>query len=326
MTDVPTSDTSTTTEMKSGFAFIVSHLDVRVPLPASITPTLRLEAASDAQINEIRRSVDIGSGLPIGLHYEHDWLAHQTEHGIGHQAQPLPRDQWRYFVITWCNWNSELLKFQKAVNLVPPGVFCYSAMITDGEFGKGQVMGRMFEGTSIPTVYRQLPSKQVIVDADTINAWQRALDALEQFDATTYPGVARAVDLFEHIGRHPLTDDFRVLGLFITLEMLLTHNPNDKEVGDSLSHQICTKVALLERRLDAPLNYTTFGNTKSTAVWKKLYAFRSAIAHGGTPDFKGTLNTLQNPQVATEFLAEATALILRHALVEPALFDSLKPI
>jgi hypothetical protein len=112
----------------------------------------------------------------------------------------------------------------------------------------------------------------------------------------------------------------------MTLEMLLTHNPNDKDVGDSLSHQISTKVALLERRLAKPLNYAVLSEAKSTVVWKKLYAFRSAIAHGGTADFKGALSILQSPQAATEFLAEATALILRHALDEPALFDSLKPI
>jgi hypothetical protein len=102
--------------------------------------------------------------------------------------------------------------------------------------------------------------------------------------------------------------------------------PNDKEVGDSLSHQICTKVALLERRLAKPLNYGVLSEAKSDVVWKRLYAFRGAIAHGGIADFKGPLKVLQRSQAATEFLAEATALILRYALDEPALFDSLKPI
>lgn len=325
-TDVPTNEASTTSEMRNGFAFIVSHLDVQVALPVSITPTLRLEAASDAQIDEIRRFVSMGSGLPISFHYEHEWIAHETENGGGHRAHPLSRDRWRYFVITWCNWNAELLKFQKAASLVPPGIFCYSAMITDGDFGRGVVVGRLFEGTSIPPVYRQIPPRQQVVDVERVEAWRRAFAALEKFDAATHPGIARAVDLFDRINRLPLTDDFRILGLFMTLEMLLTHNPNDKEVGDSLSHQICTKVALLERRLAKPLNYAVLSEANSNTVWKKLYAFRSAIAHGGTADFKGALSILQSPQAATEFLAEATALILRHALDEPALFDSLKPI
>jgi len=93
-----------------------------------------------------------------------------------------------------------------------------------------------------------------------------------------------------------------------------------------LRDQICTKVALLERRLTKPLNYGVLSEVKSDVVWKKLYAFRSAIAHGGVADFKGALTALQSPQAATEFLTEATALILRHALDEPALFDSLKSI
>jgi hypothetical protein len=325
-TDVPTNEARATREMKSGFAFIVSHLDVQVALPVSITPTLRLEAASDAQIDEIRRFVSMGDGLSISYHYEHEWIAHATEHGTGHLAQPLSRDRWRYFLITWCDWNAELLKFQKAVNLVPPGIFCYSAMITDEVFGKGAVVGRHIEGTSIPATYRQIPPTQQIVDAERVEAWRRAFAALERFDVATHPGIARAVDLFDRINRLPLTDDFRVLGLFMALEMLLTHNPNEKEIGDSLSHQICTKVALLERRLTKPLNYAVFSEAKSDVVWKKLYAFRSAIAHGGVSDFKGVLRVLQSPQAATEFLTEVTALILRHALDEPALFDSLKPI
>jgi hypothetical protein len=200
-------------------------------------------------------------------------------------------------------------------------------MITDQDFGRGSVMGRILEGTSIPDAYKQLPTKQQVVDTERVDAWKRTLLALEQFDVSAHPGIARAIDLFDRLNRLPLTNDFRVLGLFMVLEMLLTHNPNDKEVGDSLSHQICTKVALLEGRLASPLNYDTFGaGAKSDTIWKKLYAFRSAIAHGGSADFKGALKTLQSPEVAIAFLGEASAHILRHALNEPLLFDSLKPI
>ena len=101
ITDVPTNEASATREMRNGFAFIVSQLDVQVSLPISITPTHRFEAASDAQIDEIRRVISIGSGLPISYHYEHEWIAHETENGMGHRARPLPRDRWRYFARKW---------------------------------------------------------------------------------------------------------------------------------------------------------------------------------------------------------------------------------
>ena len=110
--------------------------------------------------------------------------------------------------------------------------------------------------------------------------------------------------------------------------MLLTHNPNDKEIGDSLSHQIATKVALLDKRLPEPLPYVDYFGDESSPerIWKMLYSFRSAIAHGDNPDFKAKLRMLRSAKSATSFVGEATARLLRQALEEPELFDSLKPI
>src|SRR5690606_9213645 len=103
------------------------------------------------------------------------------------------------------------------------------------------------------------------------------------------------------------------------------HKPGNKEIGDSLCHQITTKVPLLSRRFDNPLDYSEFKSKEST-VWNKLYEFRSSIAHGDEPDFSSKLAALKSAQVAERFLHEATRKLLAHALEEPALYDSLKPI
>jgi hypothetical protein len=61
------------------------------------------------------------------------------------------------------------------------------------------------------------------------------VSAFRILDHVKHSGIVRAVDILEKFGRLPLSDDLRVLGYFMVLEMLLTHNPNDKEIGDSLS-------------------------------------------------------------------------------------------
>jgi hypothetical protein len=285
-------------DMKSGYAFVISHFDVRVALPAMITPTLRLERASDAQIAEIKRTVSFG---PMGIthYYEHEWVPGTTDTGgTCHQSVPLPRERWQYHVLTWSEWNMELLQFQKAAHLVPPGLLSYFQVITSEPFGQGRAVAHTFEAASIPQTYQLLPPEVEVLDDALLQAWRRSLSALRRLDAEKQPGIARAVDHFDRFKRLPLPDDLRILGFFMILEMLLTHNPNDKEIGDSLSHQISRKVTLIQSRLSQPLNYAAFGvDVAHVRLWKTLYAFRSGIAHGSSADFAKDLKLLRSPQV-----------------------------
>lgn len=316
-----------TIKNEGGYAFIVNVLDVKVDLPISITPTLRLEAATEHQIAEIKRMLVLG-GLSIDFYYEQEWvLVENTEARTVRQTEILPRNRWRYYVISWCGEPSELATFQKAGNLVPPGILCYSEVYTAEKFGRGQQMGWKCEYVSVPDSYFKIPIEALTVDSEMVEAWRSALSAFMRLNHAAHPGISRAVDTLERFNRLPLSAELRVLGYFMVLEMPLTHNPNDKEIGDSLSHQVSSKVALLQPRLRRPLDYSVFGKEASAAtVWKKLYAFRSNIAHGDVPDFGKELSLLKSAADATAFLADATARILRHALDEPVLFDSLKPV
>jgi hypothetical protein len=71
------------------------------------------------------------------------------------------------------------------------------------------------------------------------------------------------------------------LGLFAVIESLITHNPHGDY--DSLTHQVSTKIPLLERMFRKPLDYQSVDSsgTSSAKIWKKLYGYRSALAHGG---------------------------------------------
>ena len=113
------------------------------------------------------------------------------------------------------------------------------------------------------------------------------------------------------------------------LEMLLTHNPNEKEIGDLLTHQIKTKTALLLPRLSQPFHYDVFskGGGDHEKIWGALYHYRSCIAHGNHINFTDKrLKPLVDDDTAYTFLSLATKRILEHALKEPDLINSLKPI
>lgn len=314
-------------DMKGGYSVIASALDVRVPLPLQISPTMRLDRASDRQILEFKHTASFG-GLSGDLIYAHKWIAKESPvSSSGHYAVSLPRDSWRYYVINWSNWNSEFIQFRKAINLVPPGTICYMQYVTKEDFGQGDVVARIFDGSSIPEVCRRVPPKLQVLDEERVGAWLRTRASLKAFDVERYPGIARAIEFFDGFRRQDLPAELQVIGHFMVLEMILTHNPNNKEVGDSLSHQICQKIALLEARMDGRIDYSTFGVSRGTrAMWKTLYALRSIIAHGGVVDFAGRLRILRDLRTSSEFLSEATAALLRHALNEPQLFDDLRAV
>jgi hypothetical protein len=134
------------------------------------------------------------------------------------------------------------------------------------------------------------------------------------------------MQLHERIASTDLGPDFTVLALFAVVEMLLTHQPGDKEIGDSLTHQIVTKIPLLESRMGVPPDYGVFGSDVDRAqVWRALYHYRSCIAHGNHYDFAHrVLGVLGDPAKALSFMRVATRRVLRFALDEPVLYDSLK--
>lgn len=314
-------------EMKGGYSFIVSNLDIRFSLPADITSTMRLERASDSQIREFKRTASLAV-LSAELIYEHDWVDKDDKvSGARRHSVSISRDHWRYYVVTWSNWNSEFIQFQKAVNLVPPGIICHMQYITNDDFGRGPVVGRIFDGSTIPSPSIPLPPRLQLLDNEIFASWKQSLNALNSFDRERYPGISRAVDFYDKFKRQQMTEELHVIGNFMVLEMILTHNPSGREIGDSLSHQICHKVALLESRMNERLHYSMFGPSGETrTIWKKLYALRSVIAHGSVADFNASLKLLRDLRTASAFLSDATGRVLRHALEEPQLFDDLKAV
>lgn len=119
-------------------------------------------------------------------------------------------------------------------------------------------------------------------------------------------------------------NELNTLGLFSVLESLLTHSPRGEL--DSIGQQIRKKVALVEKRLSMPLDYSEFGEAPHDTLWSKLYELRSRIAHGSPVEFAKGLVLLRDSYAVEQFLRASLRSLLRGALEEPQLFVDLKAI
>lgn len=316
--------------MQGGYRIISNVLEARVALPIDITPTVRIEKANDAQIGVIQSLLtQMSAGVPNPrMYYENHWVeTKESNTSSTSTPHPLERKDWRYHIISYAGTGAEAYRVLRAASLTRLAVGSWAEIHTEGEYGTGKVAGWGVDQLVGTLIHQSSHShRAAILDSTAATELRDSYERYIALDSKKHPSAARAIDLLDGLRRIPEGSDLRILGLFAVIEMLLTHKPNDKEIGDSLLHQISTKIPLLSARFSSPLDYSAFGSASEETIWKRLYGYRSTIAHGGTPDFNGSLSLLRNREVAVEFLENATRRLVRHALNEPELLDALKPI
>lgn len=131
------------------------------------------------------------------------------------------------------------------------------------------------------------------------------------------------IELLLELKDLPRFSPLQVLGYFAILESVLTHQPNPDDRYESISRQITQKLALLNKRWRPALDYSGFGGANHEKIWTKMYAYRSAIAHGRKPDFKTQLAVLKTADTANALVRDAVQKTIRHAYVEPQLMADL---
>ncbi|GMU83821.1 MAG: hypothetical protein AMXMBFR47_36910 [Planctomycetota bacterium] len=282
-------------------ALVANHLSVACDLPAELIPGHMLRPASEEELSLLKSSPGnvIGDDLIPRVWPEAMLVVERVRPaGVG-------------------GLTGGFLAIEQAARLTEIEMDL-SVMMVGGQIWKHTTIGRPWLGNLSPIV-----ETRNVVTADWISLIQD-LDRQLALVESSHPEIPKAVDLFRlttAIDRHHV---LYPLGLFMTLERLMTHNPQGRY--DSLTHQLSAKFPLLERRFDSPLDYSVFtGGLDSCSLWKSLYAYRSKIAHGGTLDFKeGKLRPLKNSTIANTFLLSAAKALLRHALKEPALVLDLR--
>lgn len=311
--------------------FLGNCMDISCRLPATISDNIRIERPTADHLRWFRAYLSKGTpnSLELKSSFESDPVGVDGETSIV-TGKPLTRKNWRYLTVTSKGRGLEVHEFFMVANLLQPTLWSVAHRMTTEPFGRGKAMGWGFNPLeSVAKLF--LPKIGVTRDRfgenDVVNL-RSALQDFRALDSSRFPDILRAVRLLHDLKMVPRFSQLVVLGKFSVLEMLLTHSPELQGNDDSISHQIRTKISLVDKRLSTPLDFTPFGGKTSNQVWSALYAYRSAVAHGGSIDFRGNkdLKPAQSKDVADEFLSKAVRAILRHALKEPELFESLKPI
>lgn len=307
------------------WALVTSVVDIQAQLPYTIADGLTIERPSADLRDQFKRhlTTEMGSSAASLISYlEFDWKPGSTPATM--VPSPLPEERWRYYVLSTNDGGQSAMHLHRASALTSTPLDFVSLSIFKGGRGQsirpGALLWRSFGSVIEPCVVTKNDLEDLsAVYREHLATFGSDLNSLNQ------PQLTRAHDLLDSLAIQPAFSDFHVLGLFAIVEMLVTHNPKLEDRGDSISHQICTKLPLLFNRFASPIDMTSyFGQVAPKKVWAQLYGYRSAIAHGGTADFSsGSLQVLGSRDNALNFLRAVVKRLIRHAYAEPQLLRDL---
>lgn len=307
MNDKPSDDTSALDTFgispatpALGIVSTVVTLESEMLLPAD----LKLRRASLEEVPRVKEVLRQHLFLrpPVEAYYESLWEPNPSGGHTGHVAPP---EHWKYHVVEMCQMAQPALCAVRDATTLTDVPLRINFLLLPND-------GLMFFGRSYDVdewVYGETPH--------LTEAWAEEVHLVHQQIAEAPPEIARSVEMFQQVRNADSLSPLYVLGLFGVLESLLTHDPRGEY--DSLSHQIRTKMKLLQSRFRQPLQYERFGAVAPEKIWNKLYKLRSCIAHGGVADWRGELSILRNQREACAFLTTAVRRTIRQALTEPRL-------
>jgi hypothetical protein len=301
---------------------VINRLDVRCALPVEVIPDHVLRRATDTEIERIQAFLAKYGAPHNAVIYE---CEPQAVDERGQHWVPVEPQLWKYYVIEPPQEGTLIggLSVRDAYQYD----FHKAARLCQVEIKCPVVLGPDYNSFTSPLRRSPLPQMlqfraDDVLDDDALNELRESFDAVSAIPPA-YSDIARAVDMFYHL-QDLAADHLYVLGLFSIIECLLTHDP--EKTQHSLTHQISSKIPLLCKRMKKGIDYSTFQNASVETVWKKLYEYRSKIAHGEEPDLTGKLALLDNRQRVSDFLDRAVKALIRHAMLEPDLILDLRKV
>jgi hypothetical protein len=311
------------TELPENFAFLMNVSRLTDPDPAGYVPIPghQVRKANSAEIGIIRVLIDSLAQGPFGplghLFARHLW-EDQFPHPGG-QDVPLPEKEWRYHVIAFEGYNGPISELQTAAVLAPVELeFGLTIMRQGYGWHPERVFRILADASNNPTFFVDVTPSDIAV-LRTVHELLGRADAASPINVKNY---ARQLLQLKAL---PAASPLRFLGYFAMLESLLTHKPRLTDPYESITRQVTQKLALLDNRWGPRLDYTSFRGAKHKTIWGKMYSYRSAVAHGDTPDFSGgDLKLLVSSECAMSLIKQAVKAVLRYALDEPRLVPDLR--
>lgn len=312
----------------SGFSHVANLGQLHVEMPYRLADDLQIRRASPNEVKTLQKLLEITrpSTLMAPSRNPYETAVHSTETAPGtvsYSTTQLPEDQWRYHVIAFEGTDETFHDFIESTVLTKwrlvrgPRLIANSWLRTPTFVG-GPSTGRIWEELS----HSDMPFLRLgQAELDDLRLVYQHLIALKD-DRVNLRG---AMKRFEQLDAIPRSSPMRFLGYVSVLESLITHAPEPKDPYDSLTRQVTQKMLLVGRRSRIPIPYELFDTgVRLDTLWKRLYAYRSTIAHGANADFQGELRCLKDAATALEFISCATVALVRQVLEEPDLIADLR--
>lgn len=314
----------------SGFAFLITHVNVRGELPIEVIPRHIFRKARPSEIEIIEHHLNklLASAFRRWPSYNAKVVIEsQNENSSSFRFEELPVEQWKYWVIAYEGSVSAVHTLTPAASLLDPEIeFGFEIFFSEPD-QRGKVVGyssmplHLTEAYSSADVTFRQPFDFDVRSFDRI----RELAALERALADGYDFIKHAFQNFSAIRQISHTSEFRAVGYFSVIEALITHTPRSNETLDSISHQVRNKAVLLRKRFERPINPCDhFAQTDERKIWNDLYSYRSCLAHGGVADFEAGFKKLKNQDHVQRFLREFIKELLILSLKEPDFVKDLK--
>lgn len=321
-----------------GFAHIGNPIEFKCPLPFKLSPDLSICRPTVTQLKRIRKHLhNLNRFNDFRTPYESVFTRrpeksalYKLETGETQEIQfvyvevkPLPKQKWKYAIVKYRSDGlvrehykpQEIVDLEIASRIGPHhlNIFNTYGAWSPARFGSDT---ELFDFLS-HGVHQDYNDVWTLSDLEALKKTYNDVVAVRM----GYPELYHACKLYWSLPNLRGYNELLCLGLFAVIESLITHNP--KGESDSISHQIAAKVKLLSNRFERGVEHD-FGSIEDGKLWKKLYDFRSKLAHGGKVDFRGTFQILTDAYTVQLFLEEFLRALLRFALVEPRLCMDLK--
>ncbi len=307
------------------FGFVLNPYVIEANLPFELAPGCIIDKATDEQLQQIKTTLSGAIGESYIWKHEDIYEAEASvllkeDGGKTWQFEPLGKSDWRYYVVATPDNGHALHNLHLASN-VSNACLEISALTFFNNGGRGTRLGILHNHFFY---YDPQPARRI--DEGELRNIAEIYRDIVGLDDKLYPEIPRAMGMLDSLSFIANNSPFQVIGLFAIIEMLITHNPKLEDRGDSITHQMQAKIPLLSKRFQTPLDYSRFFSiVAEKKVWQGLYGYRSAVAHGGTPDFQSRdLKILKNAQNADAFLREVVKALLKQALKEPQLYQDLR--
>jgi len=313
--------------MEQQIAHVANQIQLPNGLPIQFSSNATLRRATADEIDEIDRRLALANAatsIPLRSfrhHYEHK----QVGTSSSYVPTPLPDKDWRYHVLDFEGDGLIFLRLQQILVLTEPPVYLAFRTITgltNTIKGISPMQMHILERAErlwwnnpnglLINVEQVLPSYQ---------AWSKLLESQVEFLF-----VAEAVEKYFDLQRLPPCSDMYLLGLFSIIESLVAHKPRLTENLDSIIHQLVNKLALLDECfiINSVRAENFFNGIDNKKAWKKLYQFRSQLAHTSSSPLSAELVTLISKEIILSFVDSKTKELIRFAISQPKILHHLK--